>query len=63
MTKTKITFKLLNTLAGKTSAADKSFFDNKSCQFRVDDQQLGNLFPLHQGMKPMLEKTDLQMLN
>jgi hypothetical protein len=56
MTKTKITFKLLNTMTGKKSAADKYFFDNKSRQFRVDDQQLGNLFPLHHGMKPMLEK-------
>jgi hypothetical protein len=63
MTKTKITFKLLNTLTGKTSAADKFFFGNKSCQCRVDDQQLGNLLPFHQGMKPMLGKEDLQMLN
>jgi hypothetical protein len=53
MIKTKITFKLLNTVPG---AANKFFFSNKSCQFTVDDQLLGNPLSLHNGMKPMLEK-------
>jgi hypothetical protein len=51
--KNKNNFQAINEVTG---TANKFFFNNKSCQFRVDDRLLGNPLSLHNGMKPMLEK-------